>query len=136
MTRAPRSASRSVQNGPARTRVRSMTIVPDSGPATVICVGVPSLIGSYRNRLLEASPLASTRRVGSAKKRQSTRPEGCKMSREFADVPAMLKALTPSYPVFCLRPHVIEAAARQFLELFPGRVLYAVKCNPHPLVLR
>ena len=35
------------------------------------------------------------------------------MSREFADVPAMLRALTPSYPVFCLRPHVIAEAARQ-----------------------
>ena len=58
------------------------------------------------------------------------------MSREFADVPAMLKALTPSYPVYCLRPHVIAETARRFLELFPGRVLYAVKCNPHPLVLR
>jgi ornithine decarboxylase len=58
------------------------------------------------------------------------------MSREFADVPAMLKALTPSYPVFCLRPHVIKATAEKFLELFPGRVLYAVKCNPHPQVLR
>jgi len=58
------------------------------------------------------------------------------MSREFADVPAMLKALTPSYPVFCLRPHVIAATARRFLELFPGRVLYAVKCNPHLRVLK
>lgn len=58
------------------------------------------------------------------------------MSREFADVPAMLRALTPSYPVYCLRPHVIAATAGRFLELFPGRVLYAVKCNPHPLVLR
>jgi ornithine decarboxylase len=57
------------------------------------------------------------------------------MSREFADVPAMLQALSPSYPVFCLRPHVIAATAKRFLDLFPGRVLYAVKCNPHPLVL-
>jgi len=57
------------------------------------------------------------------------------MSREFADVPAMLGALSPSYPVFCLRPHVIAATAKRFLDLFPGRVLYAVKCNPHPLVL-
>ena len=47
----------------------------------------------------------------------------------------MLRALSPSYPVFCLRPHVIAATAKRFLDLFPGRVLYAVKCNPHPLVL-
>src|ERR1043166_2463980 len=35
MTRAPRSASVSVQNGPASTRVRSMTVIPDSGPASI-----------------------------------------------------------------------------------------------------
>lgn len=58
------------------------------------------------------------------------------MSKEFTDVPAMLRALKPSYPVFCLRPHVIAATAKRFLDLFPGRVLYAVKCNPHPLVLQ
>jgi ornithine decarboxylase len=48
----------------------------------------------------------------------------------------MLESLRPSYPVFCLRPHVLAATAKRFLSLFPGRVLYAVKCNPHPLVLR
>ena len=54
----------------------------------------------------------------------------------FDDARAMIGKLTPSYPVYCLRPGVLAAAAREFLERFPGRVLYAVKCNPHPLVLR
>jgi ornithine decarboxylase len=45
-------------------------------------------------------------------------------------------ALQPSYPVYCARPLVVARAAQRFLELFPGRVLYAVKCNPHPRVLR
>ncbi len=57
------------------------------------------------------------------------------MHKNFSSVPAMLKALQPSYPVFCLRPHILEATAKKFLSLFPGNVLYAVKCNPHPLVL-
>jgi ornithine decarboxylase len=48
----------------------------------------------------------------------------------------MVAALEPSYPVYCLKPRVLEARARRFVELFPGHVLYAVKCNPHPLVLR
>ena len=52
------------------------------------------------------------------------------MSREFADVPAMLRALTPSYPVFCLRPHVIAEAARRFLELFPVQIAGAEGLNP------
>jgi ornithine decarboxylase len=58
------------------------------------------------------------------------------METQFADIRAMVAALQPSYPVYCLRPHVIARAAQRFLELFPGRVLYAVKCNPHPRVLR
>lgn len=58
------------------------------------------------------------------------------MERQFDNVRAMVAALTPSYPVYCLRPHVLKRAAGRFLDLFPGRVLYAVKCNPHPAVLR
>ena len=57
------------------------------------------------------------------------------MDRQFDDVHSMVQALRPSYPVYCLRPHVIRQTAQRFLELFPGRVLYAVKCNPHPSVL-
>ena len=54
----------------------------------------------------------------------------------FANARAMVAALKPSYPVYCVRPQVVKAAARAFLDEFPGRVLYAVKCNPHPLILR
>jgi ornithine decarboxylase len=36
----------------------------------------------------------------------------------------------------CLRPSTIAGAARRFVDLFPGDVLYAVKCNPEPRVLR
>ncbi|MHA1152849.1 MAG: type III PLP-dependent enzyme [Alphaproteobacteria bacterium] len=58
-----------------------------------------------------------------------------KSGRSFADVGSVVMAIEPSYPVFCLRPRVLEAAARRFMTLFPGTVLYAVKCNPHPMVL-
>jgi ornithine decarboxylase len=44
--------------------------------------------------------------------------------------------LRPTEPLFCLRPAAIAAAARRFVERFPGEVLYAVKCNPEPRVLR
>ncbi len=57
------------------------------------------------------------------------------MSRRFPDVPSMLESLNPSYPVFCVYPEVFARATREFVEGFPGRVLYAVKCNPHPAVL-
>jgi ornithine decarboxylase len=58
------------------------------------------------------------------------------MEAQFPDVRSMVAALKPSYPVYCLRPHVLRKTAQRFLELFPGRVLYAVKCNPHPRVLQ
>jgi ornithine decarboxylase len=42
----------------------------------------------------------------------------------------------PSEPLHCLRPHVLERSAAEFIRRFRGRVLYAVKCNPDPRVLR
>ena len=64
--------------------------------------------------------------------------------RRSVDVPVRGRPLVdevvagerPAVPLHCLRPAAIEAAAAQFLALFPGDVLYAVKCNPEPAVLR
>jgi ornithine decarboxylase len=53
----------------------------------------------------------------------------------FASVDAMVRALNPSYPVMCVHPAILSATARAFVEGFPGRVLYAVKCNPSPQVI-
>lgn len=51
-------------------------------------------------------------------------------------VDAVVAATRPSDPLLCLRPAAITAAARRFVNCFPGDVLYAVKCNPEPRVLR
>jgi ornithine decarboxylase len=51
-------------------------------------------------------------------------------------VDAAVARLRPTEPLLCLRPGTIAAAARRFVEAFPGDVLYAVKCNPEPRVLR
>ena len=51
-------------------------------------------------------------------------------------VDALVRAEHPAEPVHCLRPHAIVASARAFRHAFPGEVLYAVKCNPDPAVLR
>lgn len=42
----------------------------------------------------------------------------------------------PDEPLHCLRPDVITTTASTFVDAFPGPVLYAVKCNPEPRVLR
>lgn len=57
-------------------------------------------------------------------------------SAHFARVEDMVAALQPGYPVYCLRPGELKRNAERFLESFPGRVLYAVKCNPQLDVIR
>ena len=54
----------------------------------------------------------------------------------FSTVEDVVKALKPGYPVYCLRPAELQRQARYFLDSFPGRVMYAVKCNPHLTVLQ
>ena len=54
----------------------------------------------------------------------------------FPTVEAVIQELSPGYPVYCLRLHELKKQAQYFLEHFPGRVLYAVKCNPHVTVLQ
>lgn len=42
----------------------------------------------------------------------------------------------PSNPVHFLRPHVLRGASQWFLRNFPGTVMYAVKANPSPAVIK
>jgi ornithine decarboxylase len=48
----------------------------------------------------------------------------------------LVAALRPEEPLHCLRPATLAATAHDFIAAFPGDVLYAVKCNPDPAVLR
>ncbi|SDB44283.1 type III PLP-dependent enzyme [Belnapia rosea] len=51
-------------------------------------------------------------------------------------VDALVAVERPEEPMHCLRPAAIAEAASGFVAGFPGEVLYAVKCNPEPAVLR
>jgi ornithine decarboxylase len=62
-----------------------------------------------------------------------SRPEGRAV---FPSIDAVVSQTRPSDPLLCLRPAALAGAALRFVELFPGDVLYAVKCNPEPRVLR
>ena len=55
--------------------------------------------------------------------------------QRFPFVRSMMDQLDPSYPIFVVWPDVIRAKVSVFIDHFPGEVLYAVKCNPHPLIL-
>jgi ornithine decarboxylase len=63
----------------------------------------------------------------------SLRPDRTRLLPNVADV---VKSLRPEVPLHCLRPRVITTTTASFVGAFPGDVLYAVKCNPEPAVLR
>ncbi len=56
--------------------------------------------------------------------------------QKFKSVEELVNQLKPNEPVYCIRKKSIQLASRFFLNKFPGNVLYAVKTNPHPLVLK
>lgn len=57
------------------------------------------------------------------------------MQQHYDSAEALLRARQPTRPVYCIYPNVYRDAARHFVAGFPGRVLYAVKANNHPLVI-
>jgi ornithine decarboxylase len=54
---------------------------------------------------------------------------------QYSDVASLIRAERPKEPVYCIFPHVFRETATDFLNGFPGRVLYAVKANSEPIVL-
>ena len=53
----------------------------------------------------------------------------------YATAAKAIESLKPSEPLYLVRPKKFAAAAKQFLDGFPGDVHYAVKANPHPIVV-
>jgi ornithine decarboxylase len=53
----------------------------------------------------------------------------------FASALKAIESLKPAEPLYLVHPDKFAAAAKQFLDGFPGDVLYAVKANPHPVAL-
>ena len=51
-------------------------------------------------------------------------------------VSSIVKSLRPEMPLHCIRTGVVTTSSRAFVQAFRGDVLYAVKCNPEPAVLR
>ncbi len=56
--------------------------------------------------------------------------------QKFKSVEELVNQLKPEKPVYCIRKSSIESAVKFFLKKFSGSVLYAVKTNPNPLVLK
>ncbi len=56
--------------------------------------------------------------------------------QKFKSVDELVSQLKPTEPVYCIRRNSIRLASRFFQNKFPGKILYAVKTNPHPVVLQ
>ena len=61
--------------------------------------------------------------------------EALKMQK-FKSVEELINQLKPEKPVYCIRKSSIESAVKFFLKKFSGSVLYAVKTNPHPEIIK
>ena len=56
--------------------------------------------------------------------------------QKFKTVDELVSQLKPERPVYCIRKNSIHIASKTFQNKFPGKILYAVKTNPHPDVLK
>tara|TARA_B100002052_G_scaffold143394_1_gene131242 strand:+ start:55 stop:1233 length:1179 start_codon:yes stop_codon:yes gene_type:complete len=55
---------------------------------------------------------------------------------KFKSVDKLIKQLKPIEPIYCIRRKSIKISSKYFKEKFPGRILYAVKTNPNPIVIK
>jgi ornithine decarboxylase len=56
--------------------------------------------------------------------------------QKFKSVEELVNQLRPDKPVYCIRRNSILSASKYFQKKFPGKILYAVKTNPHKEVIR
>ena len=56
--------------------------------------------------------------------------------QKFKTVDELINQLKPEKPIYCIRKKSIQSASAYFRNKFPGKVLYAVKTNSHPEVLK
>ncbi len=56
--------------------------------------------------------------------------------QKFKSVEELVKQLRPDKPVYCIRKNSILSASKFFQKKFPGKILYAVKTNPHSEVIK
>ena len=56
--------------------------------------------------------------------------------QKFKSVEELVNQLKPDKPVYCIRKNSILSASKYFQKKFPGKILFAVKTNPHPEVIK
>ena len=79
-----------------------------------------------------------TRARSSTSKNLALKPRTHTVPRNavYQDAAHYVAEQRPSNPVHFLRAHVLRGASQWFLRNFPGSVMYAVKANPSPAVIK
>ena len=55
---------------------------------------------------------------------------------KFKSVEELIIRLRPEKPIYCIRKNSVTTAVKFFQRNFPGEILYAVKTNPHPEIIK
>ncbi len=58
------------------------------------------------------------------------------LTKSYPDVGSVIKTLKPSLPLLCFNPNKIYDNINLFKKGFNGTVGWAVKCNPHPEIIK
>ena len=56
--------------------------------------------------------------------------------QKFNTVDELVNTIQPVDPIYCIRPDSIKSACNWFKNIFPGKILYAVKTNPNESVIK
>ncbi len=56
--------------------------------------------------------------------------------QKFKSVESLINQLKPEKPIYCIRKSSVTRSSKFFQNNFPGKILYAVKTNPHPLIIQ
>ena len=55
---------------------------------------------------------------------------------KFKSVENLVNQLRPDKPIYCIRRDSVLSASKFFQRKFPGKILYAVKTNPHSTIIK
>lgn len=94
--------------------------------------GLNSNLGPEGHIDLKSGLVERLRAEGRRRPRHALMPEALP---KFSSPLQVIEELRPTEPIFCIDSQELRRTAKQFFP-FPGRVLYAVKCNPHPNILK
>ena len=85
---------------------------------------------------MKTSSKAKAKSASPPKKRKKNRSRNTLPVLRNISIANAVEKLRPAIPTYIIRPEKLASMADLFVKNFPGRVMYAVKCNPDLEVLK